>query len=278
MHEPSEIFGIDDADDVLGAAGFVVDGDAGMLMINDAGAGGLDEGVAGEGDDFLTRGHDFAHGDLVHFEGAVNEAFLKGWEDAHAAGGGGDELQFFGGVDGGFVGHRDLEEVEDESCGALEEFDGGAGEGHEEEHGAGDGDGEIFGAAQGQGFGDEFAEKYMQVGDEGKAKGDRCKVRVEEGVGQGEGEEQEPALEDFCSDGFADPAEGEGAEGDAELHCGEEAVNVLLEAADGGSTGNPSGDHLVNAGVTDGDEGELGGHKEGVGQDEDGDGNDLEEG
>jgi hypothetical protein len=85
---------------VLGAAGFVVDGDAGVLVVDDRGAGGLDEHVAGERDDFLARGHDLADGDFVHFEGAVDEALLKRGQDAHAAGGGGDELELLRRMDG----------------------------------------------------------------------------------------------------------------------------------------------------------------------------------
>ena len=99
MHEAGDVFGVDDADDVLGAAGGIVDGDAGVLLVDDAGAGVLDEHVGGEREDSLARGHDFAGGDFVEFEGAVDERLLKLGEHAHAAGGGGDELEFFGRVD-----------------------------------------------------------------------------------------------------------------------------------------------------------------------------------
>ena len=76
-------------------------------------------------------------------------------------------------------------------------------------------------------------------------------------------------------DGFADPAEGEGAEGDAKLNGGEEAVEISLEAANGAGAGNAGGDHLFDAGVAHGDERELGGYEESVGQDKDGYGDDL---
>ena len=92
MHEAGQILGVDNADNVLGAAGFVVDGDAGVLAVNDLGAGFFNEQVGGQGEDFLAGRHDLADGDIVQLEGAVDEGLLKFGQDAHAAGGGGDEL------------------------------------------------------------------------------------------------------------------------------------------------------------------------------------------
>ena len=76
---------------------------------------------------------------------------------------------------------------------------------------------------------------------------------------------------------FADPAQGQRAEGDAELHGGKKVVQVALQAADGAGSGDAGGEHLLDAGVADGDQGELGGHKEGVGQDEQAHGDKLEQ-
>ena len=103
VHEAGDVFGVDDADDVFGAVGGVVDGDAGVLLFDDAGAGLLDGHVGGEGEDLAARGHDLADGDVVELDGAVDDLFLKDGEQAHAAGGGGDELELFGRVDGAFA-------------------------------------------------------------------------------------------------------------------------------------------------------------------------------
>jgi hypothetical protein len=94
-----------------------------VLVVDDAGAGGFNEGVGGERDDLLARGHDLADGGFVELEGAVDEALLKRRQDAHAAGGGGDELELFGRVDGGFLGHGDLEEMQDDAGGVLQQMD-----------------------------------------------------------------------------------------------------------------------------------------------------------
>ena len=50
-----------------------------------------------------------------------------------------------------------------------------------------------------------------------------------------------------------------------------------MQAADGAGSGDAGGDHLLDAGVAHGDEGELGGDKESVGQNQDGYGDDLEQ-
>ena len=83
---------------MLGAARFVVDGNAGAHVLEDLGGGGFDGEVGRQGKDLLARGHDLADGHILEFEGAVDERFLKGGQDAEAASGGGDELEFLGGV------------------------------------------------------------------------------------------------------------------------------------------------------------------------------------
>src|ERR1035437_5496989 len=277
-HEAGEVFGVDDADDVLGASGFVVDGDAGAHVLDDLCGGRFDGQDGGQGKDLLARGHDLADGHVFQFEGAVDECLLETGENAEAAGGGGDELELLRRVDLGALGEGNVEAAQDEGGGVFKEADGGAGQGHEEEHGRGDGDGESLGAAQGEGFGDEFADHYVEVSDEGEAEGDGDDVGVDEGVSLGEGQCAHPSHEGGGGQRLADPAEGQGAEGDAELDGGEKVVQIALQAADGAGAGDGGGQHLLDAGVADGDQGELGGHKEGVGQNEQADSDELEQG
>ena len=109
----------------------------------------------------------------------------------------------------------------------------------------------------------------MEVGDEREAEhdgDDRDQVGIEGGVGQC----LEPVPEEAGDDGFADPAEGEAAEGDSELDGGEEVVEVLLEAADGACSEDVLSDELLDAGFADADQGKLGGDEEAVGEDEQG--------
>ncbi len=148
----------------------VVDGDAGVLLLDDAGAGAFDGHVGGEREDLAARRHDLADGDVVEFDGAVDDLFLEGGKQAHAAGGRGDELELFGRVHGAFAGERRAEETQDEGGGAVHQADGGTRHADEDVHGAGDGEGDALGALQGEGLWDEFAEEEFEVGDGAKAR------------------------------------------------------------------------------------------------------------
>ena len=209
-----------------------------MLLLDDAGAGALDGHVGGEGEDLAAGRHDLADGDVVELDGAVDDLFLEGGKEAHAAGGGGDELEFFGRVDGAFAAEGSAEEAEDERGGAVHEADGGAGHADEDVHGPGDGEGDALGALEGEGFGDEFAEQDFEVGDDGEGEDDRDGVRVEDGVRREDAEPERRRVEEDLGDGgLAEPAEGEGGEGDAELDGGEEVVDVVLELEGGAGAG-----------------------------------------
>src|SRR5271170_1001446 len=80
VHEAGDVFGVDDADDVLGASEGIVDGDARVLLFDDAGGGLLEGHVGGEGEDLAAGGHDLADGDVVGLDGAVDDLFLKDWQ------------------------------------------------------------------------------------------------------------------------------------------------------------------------------------------------------
>ena len=92
VHEAGDVFRVDNADDVLRAEGGIVDGNAGVLLLNDAGGGLLQRHVDGEREDLAARRHDLANCDVVEFDSAMNNLFLKDGKQAHAAGSGGDEF------------------------------------------------------------------------------------------------------------------------------------------------------------------------------------------
>ena len=137
--QAGEVFGVDDADDVLGAAGLVVDRHAGAHMFDDLGAGRFDRQVRGQRKDLLPRGHDLADGHILQFQGAMDERLLKPGQNAHAPGGCGDELELVGRVDLGALGERNIEAAQNDGRRVLEQPHRGAGHGHEDEHGRGDG-------------------------------------------------------------------------------------------------------------------------------------------
>ena len=77
-----------------------------------------------------------------------------------------------------------------------------------------------------------------------------------------------PAHENAGRQRLADPAQSQRAQGHAELHGGQKVVQVALKAADSARAGDAVGQHLLDARIPNGDQRKLGGHKEGVGQNE----------
>ena len=143
----------------------------------------------------------------------------------------------------------------------------------EDVHGPGDGDGDLIGALQGQGFGHQLTEQHIEVGDEREGQGDGDDVGVEMPMA----EAAERLLDEAGDGGLSQPSQGEAAEGDSELHRGQEVAHVFLQAADDAGTGFALGDELLDARLADADEGELRRHKEAVRQNQEHDGEAVEE-
>ena len=98
-HESSQVFGIDNADDMFRAEGLVVDRDARMQQFDHPRTGFFNEHIRRQRKDFLPRRHDFANRDIVQFQSAMNQRLLELGEHAHAPGCGGEKLEFLGGMD-----------------------------------------------------------------------------------------------------------------------------------------------------------------------------------
>ena len=98
------------------------------------------------------------------------------------------------------------------------------GEGHKDVHRAGDGEGHGLGALESNGFGDDLTEDHVHVSDQKEGDHDADGVRVNVGIGQA-GEER---LQHVGHGGFADPAQRQAGEGDAELYGRDEVVQLLV--------------------------------------------------
>jgi hypothetical protein len=94
---------------------------------------------------------------------------------------------------------------------------------------------DALGTLEGEGFGDEFAEQDFEVGDEREGEEDRDGVGVEDCVlWETYGANCRRRFEDDLRDGgFADPAEGEACDRDAELDGGKKLVDGVLELEGG---------------------------------------------
>ena len=84
----------------------------------------------------------------------------------------------------------------------------------------------------------------------------------------GEADFEEDRLNEAIDEGFAEAAEGDTGEGDAELGGGEVAVEVLDLIAGADGAGFAFGDGGFELGAAYFDDGELGGDEEGVEEDE----------
>ncbi len=104
----------------------------------------------------------------------------------------------------------------------------------------------------------------MHVGDQNKCECDADSVRVKLGVGQTD----EQRLQHAGHGGLADPAQGQAGERDAELHRGNELVELLVELLDRAGADAVGGNELLQPGFADADQGEFRGHKKCVCRDE----------
>ena len=271
VHDAGDVLGVDDADDVFRAAVGIVDGNAGVLLVDDAGGGLFDGEVGWKREDLAAGCHDLADGDLVELDGAVDDLFLEGGQQAHATSGGGDELKSSGEWTAPSPRRGARKSLRTTVAEELMQLDGRTGDADEDVHGAGNGECDAFGALKGERLGDELAEEDLEVSDDGKGEDNGDGVDVQDDVVWESGEERGGDAEQERGDGgFADPAEGKAGEGDAELDGGEELVDGVLELVDGACAGTAEGDELLDAGLADADEGELRSYEEAVGQDEEG--------
>ena len=120
----------------------------------------------------------------------------------------------------------------------------------------------------------------MQVSDEAKPEdqgGHRGHVGIGPGMSLRQGHCAEPTQKNSRRQGFADPAQGQRTERNAKLHGWQKVVEVALQTADGAGSGNARGKHLLDARIADADQSELSSHKKGVGQDEHGHGDELQQ-
>ena len=144
----------------------------------------------------------------------------------------------------GAVGDGNIKSAQNDGSRALEKADGGTGQGHEDQHGRGNGQGQSLGAAQGQRLGDQFADHYIKVGDQGKAEdhgGHRGHMGIGLGMGLSYRQSAEPAHQNRSGQRLAQPAEGQRAERDAKLHGGQKVVQILLQAAHRACSRNAGG-------------------------------------
>src|SRR5882762_5694914 len=193
-----------------------------------------------------ARNHDFANLDLAEFDGAEDDFFFAGGEQAAFASLLNLDLEFFGGVSDPVAGLGiDAHGFDDGSGSAIEKFNGPAKSVQEPVKRTGDKEGDAFGAGQADGFGNEFADDYVQSGEESERGG------KSEGVGQNGGagslNSGPERAKEICQSGFTESAESETGEGDSQLDAGDYAVQVGDKVGYDFCADVTGGDQLANA-------------------------------
>jgi hypothetical protein len=117
---------------------------------------------------------------------------------------------------------------------------------------------------QGKRFWHQFAEDHVHEGDQTEGDADGNAVGIDEYV-RNTLQELE-AFDEMSDHGLADPAEGEADDGDAELHTVDDFVQVAVQSLQNTSADAAGSDQLLDAGLTDTDQGKFGSGKEGVGR------------
>ena len=134
------------------------------------------------------------------------------------------------------AGFTESDELEEEVGGAVEQEEWQGEECVKQSEKGGGGECGPVGAANGHGFGNEFSDEDMCIADDGVAHGEGYGVCGEDCCGGFRGEHAGPEQEwfDEADDGwFADEAEADGGEGDADLADGEIFVEVILDVFGG---------------------------------------------
>src|ERR1700691_4081500 len=139
-------------------------------------------------------------------------------------------------------------------------------EGEENFHGGGDCKSDLLATFQGQGLWDQFAEDHVEAGDQTESDDQGDTVGVNRGVGNLIYKAE--AFNDAADDGFADPAEGQADDGDAELNAVDDFVEVAVQLLDNAGTDAAGFDELLDAGLANADQGEFGGGEERIGCDQ----------
>ena len=219
--------------------------------------------IGGQGKNIGARDHDFADGNAVEFDGVVDHLFLRLGNLAELAAGGDDEFEFVGRVDGataaGFAG---AEKSQNQAAGAAHEEKHRAGESEKRLHGRGHGEGNLLGALQGKSLGHEFAEQDVQVGDQAEGDDDGDAVGVNRGVRDFVNETE--GFDQAGHHGFADPAESQADDGDAELHAVHDFIEMLMQALHDAGADASGLDELLDAGIAHADQGEFRGREKRV--------------
>src|SRR5229473_1606897 len=252
--DPNHIFDMNEAEDVVRIA--AIDRNARTLRGGENTHHFIQIRFHGEHVYVRARNHYFAHLNLSKFHGAENELFFAGRDQAAFTGLLNLNLEFLGGMRNTVnLRGSNSQGLHNRARYAVEQMDGPAKSPQEPAKGHGHQQGHALGAGQADGLGNQFPDDYVQCAEESKCAGERDGMSEERGTcSKSSGPN---GLKHFCKRSFAERTNRQARKGDAELHAGNDTMQIAEERFDNARTGAPLGDELADAGQAHGNEGKL---------------------
>ena len=224
-------------------------------------------GGDGERVNIRARNHDFADLDLAEFHRRLNEFDFAGVDESAFARLLDENLKLLDGTDEGVAGRRsDAEKAHEARGDEVEQLDGPAERVQEPVEWAGDDEGNAFGAGEAEGFRNELAEDDFEPGEKGE--GNDESDAMGENSGPRTWNFSDERADEVGKRDFADVAEKQADDGDADLHAGDDVVEVGEKRFDDLGAGVALFNQLVNARSANSDERKLRGGEKSVDENE----------
>ena len=255
-----QVLGVQHSDNVLRPALRIVNRNSRVLLVDDTLQRFLERQIAGHGKDIRPGNHDLAHGNVLQIEGAQDQLSFRRAQYPQSAAGGDDQLQLFRRVHAGLADLSHAEGFQHDARGGRHERQKRRGQRHEEIHRPGNGQRNALRPLQRNRLGNHFSQDDDHVGHQHKGQNNSDRMRVKVRVRQA-GKQR---LDHVSDRGFADPAECEAGDGDAELHGIEDVIELLVEFLDGAGADALRRDHLLHARLAHAHQGKFGGDEERV--------------
>src|SRR5206468_1890205 len=231
--DPNHIFDMNEAEDVVQVA--AINRNARTLRGGENTHHLIEIRFHGERVYVRARNHDFAHLNLSKLHGAENEFFFAGGDQAAFTGLLNLDLEFLGGMRNAVnLSGGNSQGLHNRAGNPVEKMDGPAKSAQEPPEGHGYQQGHALGTGEADSLGNQFPDDYVQCAEESKCTGQCNGMSSESGVGSKIG--RPDGLKHFCKRSFAERTNRQARKGDAELHDGNDTMQIAEDRFDNART------------------------------------------
>lgn len=273
QEDPDEVFDVDEAENVV--EGAFVDGNARALGDTDHGHCLFECGRDRQGVNVWARNHNFAHLNLAELHRRLNEFHFAGVDEAAFPRLLHQDLKLFDRANQSVAGRRsDTEQTNEFSGDEIECVDGPAEGVQKPFERASDDERDSFGAGKTESLGDQLTQNDFEAGEKGE--GDNQSDAVSNNRGPGAGDLSDQGADDVRERDFADIAQEQADNCDADLNAGDDAIEIGEKRFDDFRASVSFFDELMDTRGANGDKRKLCGRKEGVDEDKQDDAGKME--